>query len=130
MHQFELIPTLDTSRKAARASALQAAKARGETGMERAAVRADRERPGWCEDACEALRGFARAQGGVFTLELARLALEQAGGIDRPHDGRAWGKVAVMALKRNFIEKVKGQFFPAASSNGAAKCVYRRSVKA
>lgn len=130
MNQLCLIEPLDITRKSARLSALEAAKARGERGMDLAADKADRERPGWCADACEALRMFARAQGGVFTLELARMALEQSEAIDKPHDGRAWGRVTVMAVQRGYIERVKGQVFPAASSNGAAKSVYRRSVKA
>lgn len=69
-------------------------------------------------------------QSGVFTLELARMALEQSGAIDKPREGRAWGVVTRMAVDRGYIERVKGQLFPAASSNGASKSVYRRSTKA
>ena len=130
MDQMTLIPPLDTSRKTARHEAMQAAQARANLGIERVAARADSERPNWCADAAQALRKFAAAQGGVFTIELARIALVLSGAIDKPVDGRAWGKATRMAQSAGYIERVKGQFFPAASSNGSAKPVYRKSGKA
>lgn len=130
MQQIDLIAPLDTSRSTARKAALADARARGDVGMQRVADKAESERPGWCEDAAEALRVFAKAQGGVFTVELARLALLQSKAIDKPHDGRAFGKATQMALARGYIERVKGQFFPSASSNGSPKPVYRRGGKA
>lgn len=127
---LDAVPEIDVSRRAAREAALKDAKARADDAISRVADKADRERPGWCDDAAEALRKFAKAQGGVFTIEHARLSLLQSAAIDKPHDGRAFGKATQMALARGYIERVKGQFFPAASSNGSPKPVYRRGAKA
>lgn len=126
--QLDLIPQIDTSRATARRAAMAAANARADVGSQRAADKADREAPGWCGAACEALRGFARAQGGVFTIELARLALRHQ--VPDPRDGRAWGVVTRMAQRNGFIERVPGQYFPAASSNGSPKPVYRKGALA
>ena len=123
---LDAVPVVDMSRRAARRSAIEDAKARADDAITRVADKAERERPGWCEDAAEALRTFAKAQGGVFTIEHARLAIVAAGLIDKPHDARAFGKATRMALDRGYIEVVKGAFFPAASSNGSPKRVYRR----
>lgn len=130
MQQIALIPPLDVSRKAARQDAMQAAKARADVGIERAAAHAETERPGWCADAAEALRKFARAQGGVFTIEMARMSLVLSEAIDKPAEARSWGKAARMAMAAGYIEQVKGQFFPAASSNGSPKAVYRKGARA
>lgn len=126
---LDAVPIVDTSRRAARRNALEDAKARADDAITRVAEKAERERPGWCEDAAEALRSFAKAQGGVFTIEHARLAIVSARLIDKPHDGRAWGKATRMAMAAGYVERVKGQFFPAASSNGSPKPVYRRGAK-
>lgn len=130
MLQASLIEPLDLSRGAARREALNDAKLRADKAIERVGDKANAERSGWCEDAAEALRKFAVAQGGVFTVEMARLAIVQGGMLDKPHDGRAWGKATRMAVAAGYIERVKGQFFPAASSNGSPKPVYRRGAKA
>ena len=127
--QLELIERPTPSRSAERRRAMADARARGEAGMGMvAADKADRENPGWCEAACEALRKLAAAHCGMFTVEHARLVL--APELPKVHDERAWGKVTTMALKRGYIERVKGQFFPAASSNGAVRAVYRKRPQA
>lgn len=130
MDQMTLIDPITPTRQQERARAMEDARARADAGVERVADKAERERPGWCEDAAQALRKFASAQGGVFTIEHARVALLMAEAIDKPHDGRAWGKATRMAMAAGYIERVKGQFFPAASSNGSPKPVYRRGAKA
>jgi hypothetical protein len=56
-------------------------------------------------------------------------SLELAG-LPKPTDGRAWGVVTRMAVAADYIERVKGVMFPAASSNGSEKPVYRRGGKA
>ena len=104
------------------------ARARGEAGMGMAADKAERVCPGWCEKACEALRKLAAAHCGMFTIELARLVLEKE--LPPPPDSRVWGKVTTMALQRGYIERVRGTFFPAASSNGAVRAVYRKGPQA
>lgn len=94
----------------------------------RVADKADDLIPGWCEKACQALRKFARTRGVMFTVEQARLIL--ASQLPRPHDDRCWGKVTAMALKRGYIEPVKGLYFPTVSSNGSVRAVYRGGVNA
>lgn len=120
MNQLKLLEPIDTSRKAARSAAMAAAHERGELGMQRVADNAGAE---WCELACQAVRRYAANQRAVFTVELMRMVVERE--IPSAHDKRAWGVVTRQALARGYIERVKGQFFPAASSNGAPKAVYR-----
>lgn len=122
--QLELLERPTTARKTERQRAAADATARRELGMSRVAEKVEREHPGWCESACEALRRLAKANVGMFTIEHARLVL--ASELPKIHDERAWGKVTTMALDRGFIERVKNTYFPAASSNGAVKAVYRK----
>lgn len=126
--QLELIDKPTPSRSVERRRAMAEARARGERGMAQVADKADREHPGWCEAACQALRKLAAAHCGMFTVEHARLVL--AAELPKIHDERAWGKVTTMALQRSYIERVKGQYFPAASSNGAVRAVYRKGPAA
>lgn len=126
---LELFDKPDLSRAAARQRALDDARARGEIAAQRAADRADRDDPEWTARALQSLRTFAAAQAGVFTIEQARLTLELAG-LPRPHDGRAWGVITRQAVAAGHIERIRGAFFPAASSNGALKAVYRGTPKA
>lgn len=129
--QLELLEKPDTSRAAARNRAMQDARARANEGMQRAADRADREGPEWVAAAVQAVQRFARGQtpGAMFTVEQMRLALELAG-LPKPTDGRAWGIVTRMVKTAGYLERVKGLMFPAASSNGSEKPVYRRGAKA
>ncbi len=118
----------ELTRAAARKLAMEAAHARAALAADAAGARADAAHPDWCELAAEKLRMFARAQGGVFTIELARAGL--AGELPSPPDLRAWGKATVMAIKAGYVEKVPRVFMPAASSNGAPKAAYRRGANA
>ena len=110
------------------ASPLARARDRADTGIERAASKAERVIPGWCALACDGVRRFAAHQHGWFTMEQARLVLEAE--LPEPPDARSWGQVTRMAKARKYIEVVKGQFSPAASSNGSPKPVYRRGAGA
>lgn len=105
-----------------------AARARADAGIQRSADATERTEAGWCEKAAERLRAFARGQSGVFTIELARMAF--AKDLPPPHDLRTWGQVTRMAASRGYIERVRGEFFSAASSNGSPKPVYRRGPRA
>jgi hypothetical protein len=120
--QLDLLP------KAPRRARMDHARARAEYGLERVETSAESASPGWCDQACERLRRFAAGQGGLFTVELARMAFEKD--LPPPPDLRAWGVVARMAASRGFIERVKGVTFAAESSNGSEKPCYRRGPKA
>ena len=121
--QLDLIPKVPTRRER-----LERARERASIGIDRAAEATERRIEGWCEQACEELRQFAKRQSGMFTVELARGAIEQR--LPAPRDLRAWGRVTRMAAARGFIQPVRCMYFPAASSNGSHKPVYRRGPKA
>lgn len=108
-------------------AALEAGRQRGEVGITRAADRTEQDTAGWCEQACEKVRMFANAQGGLFTIEHARFAVGKD--LPPPHDLRSWGQVTRMCKARGFIEQTKTRF-PAASSNGSEKPTYRKGPKA
>jgi hypothetical protein len=126
--QLDLIPRPEASRRAERQRAMAEATARADLGISRAADKADRTIPGWCALACDAVRRFAAHQHGWFTMEQIRLVMEPE--LPAPPDARSWGQVTRMAKARGYIEVVKGQAFPAASSNGSAKPVYRKGIGA
>lgn len=127
--QLELLERpAELTRAAARRLAMEAARARAELGADRAGARADSVHADWCALAAEKLRMFARAQGGVFTVEMARAGL--AGELPAPPDLRAWGKATVMAVTAGYVEKVPRVFMPAASSNGSPKATYRKGPHA
>lgn len=116
--QIDLIPS-QRPRRLSRAEARQ----RRDIGMQRVSDKAERTAPGWCEKAADAMRRFAAAQDGLFTVEMARTVLEQE--LPPVHDGRAWGVVAVMSIRRGYIVKTK-QTAPACSSNGSLKSLFCR----
>lgn len=121
--QLDLIEPIATDRKAERKRAAADAQARADTGMKRAEEHVERIEPGWCELACDAVRRYSSVQHGVFTLEMLRLVMEKE--LPPVPEKRVWGVVTRMAIKRGLIERVKGQYFPAASSNNSPKAVYR-----
>ena len=93
------------------------ARAAGQEAAQRASDRNEARNPGWCLAALELLRVYAKSRGdGWFIIEHARTAIEA----DLPPatDQRAWGVVATMALRRGYIEQVKGQYWPAITSHG------------
>lgn len=127
MNQMNLLEPIDTSRKAARSSAMAAARERADNGMQRAA---DKAGSGWCEKACEALRKLAAATyPGLFTVENARLVLQRE--LPQQANLRAWGNVTVMAVRRGYIQRAKGNKTQrAASSNGSEKPLWTKGPKA
>jgi hypothetical protein len=107
------------------------ARARGHAAAQRAADKTERVvDPQWTEKAVEAVRQFARHQDGLFIMEMARGVIELQKDLPEPPDKRAWGTVTVLARDRGFIERVKGAYFPAVSSNSSEKPCYRRGPKA
>ena len=127
--QLELLERpAELTRAAARRLAIEAAHARAELGADRAGARADSAVADWCLLAADKLRVFARAQGGVFTIEMARAGLGDE--LPAPPDLRAWGKATVMAVAAGYVEKVPRVFMPAASSNGSPKATYRKGANA
>ncbi len=115
MQTADLFPLPDLTRSRAKGHAM------GDLAAEKTERLID---PEWCEKAVDRVRAFARHQGGVFTIEMARRVLQAE--VPTPTDLRAWGRVTRMARDREFIEPVRGSYFPATSSNGSPKQVYRR----
>ena len=110
---------------------IEAARARGRLGMELCAEKADRTSEDWCQRACQALRELAkRTHPGMFTIEKARMVLEDLQHFEKPHDGRAWGAVTQQAIRLGYIVKVKGKYAPAISSNNSEKPLFTMGPKA
>jgi len=116
------------TRAAARQQAIAAAKLRAERGMAQSESSAEWSNPGWIALALEKLRMFARAQGGVWSIEMAREALAEE--VPTPPDLRAWGRVTQLAVRAGYIEQVPRIFMTAASSNSTLKPAWRRGKKA
>ena len=127
--QLELLDRpAELTRAQARRNAIQAAKARAQLGMDRAAGSVEFDMPGWIEQAVEALRAAASAQVGVFTIEQMRAVLEP--NLPKVHELRAWGRVTQLASDRGFIEAVPRVFIAAASSNSTPKQAWRKGPNA
>jgi hypothetical protein len=82
------------------------------------------------EKAVEALRKFAAGQHGMFIVEHARGVIELQGELAACCDKRSWGAVTQLAARRGYIERVKGMYFPAVSSNSSEKPCYRKGQSA
>jgi hypothetical protein len=110
----------------------EAAAARADAGIERAARKADRASPEWVDKAAEMLRIGACILGaqlpGEFTVEHLRALTDKA--LPQPPDKRAWGAATRVATSRGFIERIPGRYAAAASSNGSPKPLYRKGPKA
>lgn len=110
---------------------IDAARLRGDLGVESSASRAERTAPGWIENAVEAVRSVVSQRfvielmDGCFTIEMIREWAE-IGGLPKPSDARAWGHVARRAVALGIIERIPNAYAPAASSNGSPKPLYRR----
>lgn len=111
------------TRRAARAAALQAAKERAALGMDRAARGSERTCPGFVEIALAAVKRYAAANPGTFSVEQMRTVLEEE--LPRTIERRVWGVITVEAIKAGYIERVPKVFIPAASSNGTVKPAWR-----
>lgn len=118
----------ELTRAQARRNALQAAKDRAQLGMDRAAGAVEFDMPGWIEQAIDALRRFAAAQAGVFSIEQARSVI--ASELPAVPELRAWGRVTQLASDRGFIQAAPRTFIPAASSNACLKPGWKRGPNA
>lgn len=99
-----------------------AAQAAALDGMTRAVDRADRERPGWSEEAFDALLAFAATADADFTAERARAACHDAG-LPVPPDARAWGAVFKRASGKGHIVRVG--YAPRACGNNTPAPLWR-----
>ncbi len=86
--------------------------------------------PGWLPMAVEAVRRYVATTlpHQNFTIEEIREKVEA--GLPVPVDLRAWGHVPRICCASGFIEKKKGVYRPAKSSNGSPKQVYVRGANA
>lgn len=125
--QMELLEKPVVTRAKARHDALEAARDRGEQGMDRAARRQARLHADWCDEALEALRRFARGQAGMWTIEIARSVIELD--LPKPAEARAWGRVVQTAARLGYIEKT-ALSAPTVSSNASSKPLWKRGRKA
>lgn len=116
------------TRAQARRQAMAAARIRAERGMSQAESSAEWSNPGWIADTLEKLRMFARNQGGVWSIEMAREALKDQ--VPTPPDLRSWGRVTQLAHAAGYIEPAPRTFVPAASSNSTLKPAWRRGKRA
>jgi hypothetical protein len=107
-----------------------AARTRGHQAALAASDRAERMDPNWMTDALAKVKQFAQHQQPhvAFTIETLRNAIEQE--LPAPPDLRAWGAVTLVAAKKGLIERKKGAFAPAVSSNGSPKPMYTRGANA
>lgn len=77
----------------------------GEQGMEQAADHADREEPGWTDEALEHIRRFAAANRGRDFLAEEIAPWAYLAGCSRPPDDRAWGTPISRAGRLGIIEQ-------------------------
>lgn len=90
--------------------------------MHRVTDNADRNRPGWSEDALLALIESARIMKRGTAEQLRGKAI-----VDHPHDYRAWGSVVREAARQGFI--VSDGYAKARSSNDSPKIVWKYTGK-
>lgn len=94
---------------------------RAELGMARSASRAERVRPGWHDEALEAVRVFATDHR-TFLAEQVRKVCPIPSGAD----GRAFGAVIQEAKRKGWIAKEGAA--PATSSNLSLKVLWRSLI--
>jgi hypothetical protein len=104
---------------------MNTAELRRDTGIARAAARADRECPKWTDTAFEMLATYCHiyGPGHEFHCESLRERAEAHGVVPEPPDGRAWGSVFRRAARAGLIRKT-GRYVLAKSSNLSAKPVW------
>ena len=93
--------------------------AAGARGIADSAMHAERDYPGWVDDAAFELAAYAQ-RGGVFTIEEARAAAD----VPEPEELRAWGAATKQAIRRGWIVPT-GQFRSSHSSNNQPMRLYR-----
>ena len=87
-----------------------------DTGMALAEDKANKERPGWSDDAYRALEKFCLAhEGQRFLAEDVRAWSEEIGLVEAPRNAKAWGTVMRRAARYELIRSMGAA--PAKSSN-------------
>lgn len=99
----------------------QAAWGRAETGMSRAATRAEKVSPGWHEAALEAVRQFAASHERFLAEDVRKVC-----SVPADADGRAFGAIIQGAKRRGWI--VKDGAAPALSSNLSLKVLWKSLI--
>jgi hypothetical protein len=89
------------------------------------ADRNERHNQDWQLSALAALRRFAAADPGRFTIEQARTVLARE--LPTPTDLRAWGALTQSAIRAQIIRPTR-HFTAAKSSHGSPKRMYTRDV--
>lgn len=90
--------------------------------------RADREMPGWFDEALEKVRVFARSQGGaLFTCETMRWMIQRE--LPTPPELRVYGMLTRKALARGYIKRTD-RSAPTVSSRGSPRPLYSRGPMA
>lgn len=93
-----------------------------EQGMALATGKADREAPGWSDDAESSLKRFlAQWTCKDFTGEEAQQWM-LGNGLSRPESSNAWGGVFNRAAKRGLIQKT-GEYRPSQKDNAHGRMV-------
>lgn len=105
---------------------MSTAELRRDTGIARAAARADRECPKWTDTAFEVLTIYCGlfGPGHEFHCESLRERAVTHGVLPDPPDGRAWGSVFRRAARAGLIEKTD-RCARAKSSNLGLKPIWR-----
>lgn len=80
------------------------ARAERDLNVARVSEKAERDAPGWKEQAYLFLCDFARTHGDFISEDVSDAS--RAAGLPQPHDDRAWGAVYQRALKSSVIVQV------------------------
>lgn len=99
------------------------ARARRDQGIELSEAKANRDQPGWSEDAQAALEKFCLAHPGQkFLTEDVRAWAEELELVEAPDNAKAWGAVMQRAARFGTIRRVG--YMPAKSSNLSPKTAW------
>lgn len=99
------------------------AQEKAEAGMALATDKAERDLPGWSDNALSAIEKYLIINfDQQFLAEDVRGWAETMGLVDPPENARAWGSVFRRALSMGMIRRVG--YAPARSSNNSPKCLW------
>lgn len=111
-----------------RAVRMRNARAVADSVLVRLIDSADRDAPGWIDDALAKIHVFARNQGGaLFTMETLRWVIQRE--LPQPRELRVYGVLTRIALKRGYIKRT-GRSAPTVSSNGSDRPLYAKGDRA
>lgn len=99
------------------------ARDRRDEGIDRVSGKADRLHEGWKLEAFAYLESYVRRLRGVAFLSEEFAAWAQVEGLSAPHDGRAYGAVVQMGMRRGVI--VQCGFRRARTSNLSPKVLWK-----